>query len=309
MDVLVAHGNDAVRHELAGALEDPENRVFEAADGVAALESLLREDGPKMALLDWDLPRVDGRELCRLLRDFTLGRPIYLILLASPSSGGDIAVGLQAGAHDFVLLPVAGDELRARVGFARPLVEMPWGLASPQGGRAEVAGFTLPGVDEYAAMLRRIDEELARTRRDDAPLSIALVHLEGLDDARRLGGSKLCDAMLREAARRLRASLRPYDGLGWAAGDEFLVTMPKTSPVHVDTVLERLCGILAADPLTYAGMRYSLSATIGGATGCAESGSQLLAAAQAALDAARAQGPDHVVSGPKLELEAVLVQL
>jgi GGDEF domain-containing protein len=115
--------------------------------------------------------------------------------------------------------------------------------------------------------------------------------------------------MLREAARRLRTSLRPYDGLGWAAGDEFLVTMPKASRAHVDNVLERLRGILAAEPPTLGGIRYSLSATIGGAIGCTESGSQLLAAARASLAAARAHGPDHVFSGPKLELEAVLVQL
>ncbi len=91
-------------------------------------------------------------------------------------------------------------------------------------------------------------------------------------------------------------------------GDELLVIMPKASDDDVCTVLERLRGALAAEPLVFGSDSFKLAATIGGATGCEESGAHLLAAAHEALEAARAEGPDRIVAGAKVELDAARVE-
>ncbi len=308
MEVLIAHGDEAVRRELARALAETGDELLEAADGVAALELLLREDGPQLALIDWGLPRLEGPELCRLLRDFTLGRPKYLILVTPAEEDRDVAAGLEAGAHDFVSIPVSEGDLRARVEFARHLVDLPWGQTS-LGVESRCTETLPPGIYDRETILRRLDEELARARRDDAPLSIALLQIEGLQAGEQRGGREVRDAMLYESVRRLRASLRPYDGLGRMGYDQFLAIMPKANGPDLAVVLSRLCGVLTSEPLTFCESGYRLSATIGGATASEEGRDELLAAARTSLHAARQEGPDRIVAGPKVELQAVLAQI
>ena len=85
MRVLIAHRSSTSRAALADAVPrdgqtPPE--IIESADGHEALEMLLGEDPPALAVVDWDLPAVDGPELCRLVRDFHLSSPPYIVVLA-----------------------------------------------------------------------------------------------------------------------------------------------------------------------------------------------------------------------------------
>ena len=73
MDVLIAHGGESSRRSLAAALLPLGLRIAEAADGAEAFDALLAEETPSIALVDWDLPRMEGPELCRLVRDFHSG--------------------------------------------------------------------------------------------------------------------------------------------------------------------------------------------------------------------------------------------
>ena len=307
MDVLIAHGSAPAREQLARALQEDLADPVEVEDGVAALELLMGEDGPRIALVEWDLPRLDGRELCRILHDFACERRVYLILLASKASGGCIDAGLEAGAHDFLPLPAGREELRARVEYARRVVELPWGRdAAPPASAPAADARHIPGVDDERTIHRRLDEEVERSRRDRAPLSIAVLHFEGLDDLRRRAGREACAAVLAEASRRLRGSLRPYDGLGWAGEDEFLVTMPKADSLDIEAVLDRLRDSLQSGPVAVRGAEFRLTAAIGGATGHDLSAAGLLAAARSALGDALCEAPGCVVPGPRLRLEAVL---
>jgi DNA-binding response OmpR family regulator len=160
VDVLIAHESERSRAALAAALDANDFTFVEAADGSSALELLMQEDPPRLALIDWDLPDVEGPELCRILRDFHLGRPPYVILLTPERPGRDMKSGLVAGASDFVCTPASSGELRARVEFGRHVVESPWGRrreedppqAPPEaaGGRAELSAML---TNEWATVL------------------------------------------------------------------------------------------------------------------------------------------------------------
>lgn len=139
MDVLIAHGGEGSRRGLAKALRPLGLRITEAADGADALEALLAEEAPRIALVDWDLPRIEGPELCRLVRDFHVEDPPYVILLAGPTHSHEAPAGLQAGAHDCVRTPVTAAELRARVEMARRFMDLPWGQASSRAARSRSA--------------------------------------------------------------------------------------------------------------------------------------------------------------------------
>ena len=126
MDVLIAHGSAQSRRALVEALAGQGCDVIEACDGPAALEALLETDSPRLAVLDWDLPGIDGPEICRLVRHYRLAGPPYLVLLAAGRDWTEITAGLEAGANDCLRTPVSGAELRARVYAGRRSVELPW---------------------------------------------------------------------------------------------------------------------------------------------------------------------------------------
>lgn len=128
MEVLIAHGSESSRLALVDALEPTSLMPILAADGARALEILMRDEPPRLALIDWDLPDIEGPELCRLLRDFHLGTAPYIILLTPAGAPRDVRSGLLAGASDFVLTPVTDTELRSRVEYGQRVMELPWGM-------------------------------------------------------------------------------------------------------------------------------------------------------------------------------------
>jgi len=144
VDVLIAHTGEGSRAALTAALADADFTFVEAGDGARALEVLMRDDPPRLALIEWDLPDIEGPELCRILRDFHLGPAPYVILLTPERPGRDMKAGLVADASDFVCTPAPAAELRARVEYGRHVVELPWGRASldrrPEGLPPEQAG-------------------------------------------------------------------------------------------------------------------------------------------------------------------------
>jgi DNA-binding response OmpR family regulator len=123
MQLLIAHGGPAARLALAGVARSAGNfELVECGDGHDALEKLLAHDAPAFAVVDWDLPGLDGAELCRLACQFYEGAPPYVILLAG--GGHDIAEGLDAGASDCVRAPADPAELRARIQAGRRFAAM-----------------------------------------------------------------------------------------------------------------------------------------------------------------------------------------
>ena len=125
MDVLVAHGSAGFRRALVQDLTGQGYDVVEVCDGPAALDVLLESDSPRVAVLDWDLPGIDGPEICRLVRRYRLAKPPYLVLLAAGRDSTEATAGLEAGANDCLPTPVSGTELRACIHAGRCFVEPP----------------------------------------------------------------------------------------------------------------------------------------------------------------------------------------
>ena len=147
MDVLIAHGSEGSRQALVRALAGQGYEVIEVCDGPETLEALLESDSPRLAVLDWDLPGIDGPEICRLVRRYRLAGPPYVVLLAAGRNWTEITAGLEAGANDCLRTPVSGAELRTRVHAGRRFVELPW----EQADRLATAGAPQAAVDSRAA--------------------------------------------------------------------------------------------------------------------------------------------------------------
>jgi sigma-B regulation protein RsbU (phosphoserine phosphatase) len=124
MKILIAEDNLTTRRILEAILLKWNYDVISACDGNEAWEKLHEGDPPKLIILDWMMPGINGVEICRKLRRAHLGRPMYIILLTARDGKNDIVEGLGAGADDYISKPFDKDELRARIDVGRRVVEL-----------------------------------------------------------------------------------------------------------------------------------------------------------------------------------------
>ena len=129
MKALIADDDLISRSILEAVLRQWGYDVTAVDDGQEAWRALTGADAPKLAILDWLMPGMEGVEICRRLRELGTPEPPYLILLTMRDSMDDIVAGLGAGADDYVTKPFDKRELRARVDVGRRVVELRLTLA------------------------------------------------------------------------------------------------------------------------------------------------------------------------------------
>lgn len=127
--VLVAEDDTISRRTVVAALTKGGNHVVEAQNGVQALEVLQEPNAPRLAILDWMMPGLDGIQLCKNLKAGNDGITRYLILVTSKGERQDVVDGLEAGADDYIIKPFDAEELRARVRVGFRVLDLQENLA------------------------------------------------------------------------------------------------------------------------------------------------------------------------------------
>jgi putative two-component system response regulator len=112
--VLVAEDDPATRRQLAAMLAPAGFQVALAENGRAAL-ALARSELPMLLVADWEMPELDGLELCRRLRVLHDLQDLFIVLLAPRAGSHDPLAAHDAGADDFLIKPVVPAELVARL--------------------------------------------------------------------------------------------------------------------------------------------------------------------------------------------------
>src|SRR3979409_1229246 len=97
------------------ALEGAGCQVTAVENGMLAKEKLCRQDGPRLALLDWVMPELDGPGVCREVRKRNEQSYIYMVLLTSKESREDVVSRLGSGADDYLTKPFDPEELKVRL--------------------------------------------------------------------------------------------------------------------------------------------------------------------------------------------------
>ena len=115
MRILIAEDDLVSRKMLEATLARWGYEVIVTSDGAEALRALKEPDAPRVAILDWMMPGLDGVDVCRQLRAASPAEPAYVILLTAKGNKTDIVNGLDAGADDYIIKPFDRDELRARL--------------------------------------------------------------------------------------------------------------------------------------------------------------------------------------------------
>jgi DNA-binding response OmpR family regulator len=129
LQVLVADDEPVSRTVVGAMLRKAGYPVVYAPDGEQAWRQLDGDDPPALALLDWEMPGLQGPEVIQRIRNRPSPLPTYVILLTSRDSYADIVQGLRAGADDYVVKPANEDELIARVSVGARVVRLQTALA------------------------------------------------------------------------------------------------------------------------------------------------------------------------------------
>jgi two-component system phosphate regulon response regulator PhoB len=112
--VLVADDSPTVRRLVAARLAADGHEVIEAEDGEQALALALSE-GPALLVLDKVMPKLDGFEVVRRLRDREESRRIPIVMLTDRAGEDDVLAGLDLGVNEYMPKPFSPRELSVRV--------------------------------------------------------------------------------------------------------------------------------------------------------------------------------------------------
>lgn len=124
MRILIADDNLVFQSVLRDMLTQWGYDVVVASDGDEAWRCLQADDSPRLAILDWMMPGLDGVEVCRRVRASRPNTETYILILTSKMQSEDLAAAVEAGADDYVTKPLKSVEMRARLRTACRVLEL-----------------------------------------------------------------------------------------------------------------------------------------------------------------------------------------
>lgn len=251
MKILVAEDDRVTQQMLVRTLESWSFEVVAVGDGRMALDALLKEgEGPKLALLDWMMPEIDGLEVCKRLRASPSASLYYIILLSGKEGKEAIVQGLNAGADDYLVKPYDPEELRCRVQVGERILILQAELRRANDDLRELASRdSLTQLLNRRSILERVNAEVARSSRENTPLAVAMIDLDHFKNVNDTYGHQAGDTILREFAERLSNELRRYDSLGRYGGEEFLLILPGIKAEPCQDVVDRLRWAISNEPI------------------------------------------------------------
>ena len=212
MRVLIADDDPVLRHALARQLAKWNFDPVVCANGLEVRALINEQAMPPLALIDWNMPGVDGLSLCGEIRAMPEASTVYLILITSNRSRADVVSGLTCGADDYIVKPFDWEELRARVNIGARTVALQERL------RILAIEDDLTGLYNRRGFATLAERHLALARRKRQSLMLLAADLDGLKSINDNYGHAAGDQALRAAAMssgpRIAALI---SWRGWAA--------------------------------------------------------------------------------------------
>jgi diguanylate cyclase (GGDEF)-like protein len=299
MKVLVADDSATIRAVLRASLTAWGFQVVEVTNGERAWEQLQAADAPSLALIDWEMPGVEGVELCRRVRAREAeGAPYtYVLLLTARRARHDIVAGMEAGADDYVVKPFDQHELRVRLRAGRRIIDLQAELFRLQEMfRAQSRTDPLTGCLNRRGITERLLAEISFAQRDRRPLGVAVLDMDHFKRINDTHGHGVGDGVLQELVHRLGASTRASDSFGRIGGEEFLILWPGLSVESSRVAADRVRQIMERTPFQIDEVIVKATVSLGVTTTLGEDTQDaIIERADQALYAAKTAGRNRVI--------------
>jgi diguanylate cyclase (GGDEF)-like protein len=222
--ILIADDDPDIRDILKLTLSEENYETIEAGDGEEALK-IIRAKPLDLVLLDYKMPKMDGRQLCNLIKKDLLLQHLPIIMVTGKGEVSDKIDGIDSGADDYIVKPFEPKELLARIRMvlrrtkrdleANPLTRLPGNVA--------------------------ILNELSSRIEDKKTYAVCYVDLDKFKAYNDKYGFEHGDNVIRETARILLGAAKEYgtlqDFVGHIGGDDFVVV---TTPEESDKICEKI---------------------------------------------------------------------
>ncbi|MGB0108043.1 MAG: diguanylate cyclase [Terriglobales bacterium] len=299
MQALVVDDSAVYRKLIGDHLRSWGFGVTLAESGSEAWRILEQPNAPKLVLLDWVLPDLDGIELCQRIRQAGSSSPyIYVILLTSNEGRQNMLQAMRAGADDYLVKPFDELELQARLLVGKRILDLQEELVSARESMRHAATHdSLTGLTNRGEILAMLERELERARRERKPVAVILCDIDHFKNVNDTLGHLFGDEALREIGKRLRAQLRVYDGVGRYGGEEFLMVLPSCDLPNALLRANELREIIANTPVVCSGEEKLITMSMGVAVSVCEGKNEvemLLNQADAGLYQAKEKGRNRI---------------
>lgn len=312
--IVVADGNAFTRRRtMAMLVEDSGHVVYPADNGNTAL-ALAMEVLPHVIISTFELPVLDGVELCQALRATDEGRRIHFILMDDGQSEDQLTRAYEAGADGYAPLTLSAKGLHTRLRAAQRLVQLQdaWEKDRAQlrqiaaelavaNRRLANAALTdlLTGLPNRRAAMDHLQQTWSAAVRSGRPLAVLALDIDHFKHINDSYGHAAGDLVLREVATVLRNAARREDSVCRIGGEEFLVICPNANLEAARLTAERLRSALASRPIAIGRTVHTVTISVGVAereTDMSEPDT-LISTADRALYQAKAGGRNRVSTG------------
>ena len=198
--------------------------------------SVLDDTKPNLVMLDFEMPKLSGTELCRVVRNDRRWSELPVVFLTGHTDQDSIHRVFAAGADDYVGKPFVAAELMMRIESR---------LIGVKARRAPVDTDPVTGLPTAGRTTELIDRFLRLARRKSDPYSIAALEIDALASLAETYGRSIADRVLRAVGELLPKSFRGEDVVGWWGGAEFMIGMYGSSKEHGAIKLTQICTKIA----------------------------------------------------------------
>jgi diguanylate cyclase (GGDEF)-like protein len=297
---LLVIDDDPSIHALVRAHLLPQRVDFiDAIDGRSGIDAALKKH-PDAILLDLDMPKMHGFEVCRALRADRRTRHIPIVILTSAADPASKIRGLECGALDYLVKPFQPAELRARLANAFGLKRM-----SDQTQRDSIRD-ELTGLSSRRYFDARLEADLAIARRLGRPLGCLFLDIDHMAAINAEHGIEVGDHLIRQAANTLTRCCRKEDTVCRFGDDEFAALVGGASCEMMHRLAARIRKRVEDAAAAIPNRIVRITVSIGFAVSRFSMGTSLVAEAIDALRHAQACGGDCIRDGKEL-LELRLV--
>ena len=222
--ILIVDDDPDIRDVLKLTLSEENYEILEAGDGEEALK-IVHDNQPDLILLDYKIPKIDGREVCRRIKNDLLLRHLPIIMVTGKGDISDKVDGIDAGADDYVVKPFEPKELMARIRMilrhterdleANPLTRLPGNVS--------------------------ILKELSRRIDNKSLFAVCYIDLDKFKSYNDKYGFEHGDEVIRETGRVLIRATQDHgnrdDFVGHIGGDDFVIV---TTPDKADNLCQKV---------------------------------------------------------------------
>jgi two-component system cell cycle response regulator len=301
--ILIADDDAMSRRLLQTTLERAGYSVTSVDNGSTAARLLCETDGPRLALLDWVMPGMDGPAVVRAVRRSHEQPYVHMILLTSKQAKEDIVEGLDSGADDYLTKPFHPQELKARLRTGERVLLLEDRLVEAREEmRFRATHDPLTSLWNRGMIEELLTRELQRVKRDsrDGCVSLVLGDVDRFKAVNDTYGHAVGDAVLCEVAARFRNSVRDYDAVSRYGGEEFLILLAGCAGACATSRAEQIRRAIESRPIQTAGGPVNATVSLGVVVSSdwrELSGDELIREADAALYHAKREGRNLVGVG------------